>query len=84
MPRVEIVGRNVAEDDALRRLEFFDLNLDLVEVRLAVRPGVDSHDFHDSSLTKKRQCNANKISTPGETNWSNPASVRINLIAASG
>jgi hypothetical protein len=42
----------VAEDDALRRLEFFALNLDFVEMRLAIRPGVDSHDFHDSSLIK--------------------------------
>jgi len=36
MPGVEIVGRNVAEDDALRRLEFFDLNLDFIELRLAI------------------------------------------------
>ena len=34
---VDRVGRNMAEDDALPRLEFLDLHLDLVEVRLAVR-----------------------------------------------
>ncbi len=50
MPVVKITGRSVAEDDALPGLEFFDLHLHLVEMRLAVPSGVDSRDFHDSAL----------------------------------
>jgi hypothetical protein len=50
MPVVEVAGRSVSEDDALTRLELLDLYLDLVEMRLAVRSGVDSGDFHDSAL----------------------------------
>jgi hypothetical protein len=64
MPGVEIVGRNVAENDALRRLEFFDLDLDFVEVRLAIGSGVDSHDFHDSPLIKKLRLSCEE---PGTT-----------------
>ena len=50
MPVVKITGRRVAEDDALPGLESFDLHLDLVEMRLAVRSGVDSGNFHGSAL----------------------------------
>ena len=50
MPVVEITGRSVAENDALPGLELFDLHLDLVEMRLTVRSGVDSREFHDSAL----------------------------------
>jgi len=54
MPVVEVARRSVSEDDALPRLELLDLYLylDLVEMRLAVRSGVDSRDFHDSALTE--------------------------------
>lgn len=53
MPVVDRTGRSMPEDDALPRLEFFDLHLDLVEVRLAVRSAVDSGDFHNSVLIEK-------------------------------
>ena len=47
MPVIEIAGRSVAEDDTVPRLELLDLHL--VEMRLAVRPGVDSRNFHYSA-----------------------------------
>ncbi len=50
MPVVEITGRSVAEDDALSGLELFDLHFDLVKMRLTVRSGVDSREFHGSAL----------------------------------
>jgi hypothetical protein len=52
MPFMEVTGKSVAEDDALPGLELFNLHLEGVEMRLAVRSGVDSSDFHSSALMK--------------------------------
>jgi len=61
MPVVEITGRSVAENDALPGLELFDLHLDLFEMRVAVRSGVDSRDFHDFAFIEKRAVKNNLI-----------------------
>ena len=55
MPVMEVAGRSVTENDALPGLELFDVHLDLFElVKLLVRSGVDSHDFHDFAFIEKR------------------------------
>jgi hypothetical protein len=59
VPAIDIVGSDVAEDDAFSRLEFFDLDVDLVEMRLAVRSSVDPHDFHGSGLIEKSRVKSN-------------------------
>ena len=52
MPVMEATRRSVAKGDSLPRLKLLDLHLDLVEMRLAVRSGIDSRDFHGSGLMK--------------------------------
>ena len=61
MPVVEIAGRSVAENDAFPGLELFDLYLDLFEMRVAVRVGVDARDFHDFAFIEKRAVKNNLI-----------------------
>ena len=46
MPTVDIVGGNVPKNDPFTRLEFVDLHLDLVKMRLAVHSAIEPHDFH--------------------------------------
>jgi len=43
-------------------LELFDLHLDLVKMRLAVRSGVDSREFHGSALIENSVVKNNIIS----------------------
>jgi len=59
MPVVDSTGRSVAEDDAIPGLELLDLNLDLVEMRLAIRSGIDSRDFHGFALIEKSRVKSN-------------------------
>jgi hypothetical protein len=49
----------MAEDNPFDRLEFFDLDDDLVEMRLAVGSSVDPHDFHGSGLIEKSGVKSN-------------------------
>ena len=46
MPVIDIVGGNMAKDDTIAGLEFFDLHLNLVKMRPPVGSTVDSHEFH--------------------------------------
>jgi len=61
MPVVESAWRSVAKNDALPRLKLFKLHLDLFEMRVAVRSGVDSRDFHDFAFIEKRAVKNNLI-----------------------
>jgi hypothetical protein len=50
MPAVNVIRSSVTENDTIPRLEFFGLHFDFIEMRLAVRSGVKSGDFHGSAL----------------------------------
>jgi hypothetical protein len=50
MPAVNVIRRSITKDDTISRLEFAGLDFDVIEMRLAVGSGVESGDFHDSTL----------------------------------
>ena len=50
MPLINSVGGTLAEHNTIAGLELACLNFGVFEMRLAVRSGVESRDFHGSAL----------------------------------
>ena len=48
MPVVDVAGQRVTKNDAVSRLEFFDVHVDFFNVRFAVRPSVNACDFQSA------------------------------------
>jgi hypothetical protein len=63
MPAVDVIRGTVTEDDTISRLELSCFHFDVIEMRLAVRSGVDSRHFHSSALIVNPPTKNNVYST---------------------